>query len=304
MLSLLSKSGFPSKGLALALHDEKSVQQGVPGELRQDRFVGAQDLARWNTRAGHSFATMISRLSRALGPHAALILTLFAGGVLAVSLTAVFAQVYESVVESDGVAGLDHPVLDAAKVVRSPWLDTAATVYTDIGGTVGMPLLATMTLVVLAAKRRSWTPVILIVVAGVGSLMMTIAGKQLVGRTRPDLADAIPPYEYSASFPSGHSLNSIVIAGIVAYLIILRRKTVRARVLVGGSAVIFAATMGLSRVYLGHHWLTDVLGAWALGAAWLALVITAHRLYLTARSRQSKDAPGPQVAGRAADSTS
>jgi membrane-associated phospholipid phosphatase len=49
------------------------------------------------------------------------------------------------------------------------------------------------------------------------------------------------------------------------------------------AAAIFAATMGLSRVYLGHHWLTDVLGAWALGAAWLSLVITAHRLYLTTR---------------------
>jgi undecaprenyl-diphosphatase len=82
-------------------------------------------------------------------------------------------------------------------------------------------------------------------------------------------------------------LNSVVIAGIVAYLIILRLKSSRGRIAAVVLAGLFAFTIGLSRVYLGHHWLTDVLAAWALGAAWLALVITAHRLYLTARTRRA-----------------
>jgi membrane-associated phospholipid phosphatase len=233
-------------------------------------------------------------VSSILGPHSALILTLLVGAALAVSLTAVFAQVYESVVEADGVAGLDHPVLDAAKSVRSPTLDVTATAYTDVGGTVGMPILALTATIVLALRRRSWTPVILIVIAAAGSLLMTIAGKQLIGRTRPALTDAIPPYEHSASFPSGHALNSVVIAGVVAYLVILRLKSPRSRLLTVILAAAFALTMGLSRVYLGHHWLTDVLAAWALGAAWLALVITAHRLYLTTRTRRADTPAGPQ----------
>jgi membrane-associated phospholipid phosphatase len=260
---------------------------GVEGEVRQDRFVGDQDLTRWSTRFGRILAGAVQRISRLLGPHAALIVTLIVGAMIAVSLSAVFAQVYESVVAADGVAGLDHPVLDTAKTVRSPVVDVLATAYTDIGGTVGMPALALTVMVVLALRRRSWTPVILIVTAGAGSLLMTIAGKQLIGRTRPPLVDAVPPYEYSASFPSGHSLNSVVIAGIVAYLIVLRLRSQRARTLTVILAALFAATMGLSRVYLGHHWLTDVLAAWSLGAAWLAMVITAHRLYLTARTHRS-----------------
>ena len=259
------------------------TQTGVRGEVHQDRFVGGQDLTRWDTKPGRFVASLAQRISRLFGSHAVLILTLAIGAVLAVSLTAVFAEVYESVVEADGVAGLDHPLLDGAKTFRSPGLDLLVTAYTDIGGTIGMPVLALAIMVGLALRRRSWTPVILMLVAGLGSLLMTVAGKKLVGRTRPDLADAVPPYEYSASFPSGHSLNAAVIAGIVAYLIILRLKSARARILTGVAAAVFAATMGLSRVYLGHHWFTDVLGAWALGAAWLALVITAHRLYLTTR---------------------
>jgi len=227
------------------------------------------------------------RITTLLGPYAALIITLAVGLVIAVSLAVAFGEVYESVTEADGVAGLDHPVLDAAKTVRSPALDLAITAYTNVGGTVGMPIIAVGIMIALATKRRSWTPVILMLTAGLGSLLMTILGKPLFGRTRPDLADAIPPYEHSPSFPSGHSLNSIVIAGIVAYLIILRLKTAKARIITVVLASAFAATMGLSRVYLGHHWLTDVLAAWTLDIAWLALVITAHRLYLTVRTRRS-----------------
>jgi undecaprenyl-diphosphatase len=260
---------------------------GVQGELHQDRFVGDQDLTHWTSPAGRALARAARNISTVLGPHATLILTLVVGALIAAALTAVFSEVYESVVDADGVAGLDHPVLDAAKGARSPGLDLLITGYTDIGGTVGMPVLALATTVVLAIRRRSWTPAILIVIAAAGSLLMTVAGKQLIGRTRPLLADAVPPYEYSASFPSGHSLNSVVIAGVVAYLVILRLKSRRGRVWTAMLAAAFAVTMGLSRVYLGHHWLTDVLAAWALGLAWLALVITAHRLYLTSRKRRT-----------------
>jgi membrane-associated phospholipid phosphatase len=86
-----------------------------------------------------------------------------------------------------------------------------------------------------------------------------------------------------------------VVAGVVAYLLILRRKTMHGRVITITVAAFFALTIGLSRVFLGHHWFTDVLAAWALGAAWLALIITAHRLYITVRAgRAPAVAAGPQ----------
>jgi membrane-associated phospholipid phosphatase len=143
----------------------------------------------------------------------------------------------------------------------------------------------------LAIRRRSWTPIILVLAAGGGSLLLTIAGKDIVGRARPDLADAVPPYETSPSFPSGHTLNAVAIAGILAYLLLLRQHRRMTRVLSITVAVVFAVTIGASRVYLGHHWFTDVLAAFFLSGAWLALVITAHRLYLTARRPGVVEAP-------------
>ncbi|MCF3138300.1 phosphatase PAP2 family protein [Paenarthrobacter sp. AR 02] len=265
---------------------QKQPEAGVQGEVSQDRFVAGQDLTRWKSPIGRTLARGAEWITRLLGPYAALIITLVVGLAVALSLALVFGEVYESVTEANGVAGLDHPALDAAKTVRSPALDVAITAYTNIGGTVGMPIIAVVIMIFLAVRRKSWTPVILMLAAGLGSLLITVLGKPLFGRTRPDLADAIPPYEHSPSFPSGHSLNSLVIAGIVAYLVILRVKTLRARVITVAVAAAFAITMGLSRVYLGHHWLTDVLAAWAIGISWLALVITAHRLYLTVRTRR------------------
>ena len=269
----------------------KDPQAGREGELSDDRFIGRTDLTRWRAPLGRWLAGVVRWLSARLGPHAALILTLAVGAAIATALTYLSAEVYDAVIETDGVAALDHPLLEAGKSVRSPGLDIVATGYTDIAGTIGMPILAATIMVVLAVKRRSWTPVILMLTATAGSLLMTVAGKQLIGRARPPLVDAIPPYEYSPSFPSGHTLNATVIAGVVAYLIILRLDTLRARTLTVLAAGFFAFTVGLSRIYLGHHWFTDVLVAWTLGAVWLVLVITAHRLYLTANRQTAGAVP-------------
>jgi undecaprenyl-diphosphatase len=142
-------------------------------------------------------------------------------------------------------------------------------------------IVATMTV-----RWRSRTPVVLMVIAVAGSLLMTTVGKLLIGRVRPPMSDAIPPFETSPSFPSGHTLNSTVIAGMVAYLLLRRLTSQRARVLTVVLAAGWAVAMGLSRVYLGHHWLTDVMCGWVLGLAWLTVVIAAHRMFLTARRRR------------------
>lgn len=233
-------------------------------------------------------ARMKQRLAGAmevLGRHGLLLLTLAAGLIPALLLALAAGGVYEAVVEEDGVAGLDQPVLDAAITLRSPGVDTAVTWLTNLGGTIGLPVLAAAAVLALCRWQRSWTPLILTASAAAGSLLLTVAGKALVGRSRPPLSDAVPPYEHSASFPSGHSLNSVVVIGTLAYLLVLYLNTRRSRFLTVLAGAVFVLAIGLSRVYLGHHWLTDVLVAWILGLAWLAILITVHQLLHARRLR-------------------
>lgn len=259
-------------------------------ETDLDHRVGEQDLTRWSTPVGRAAARAATTTSSRLGAQRTLVLILAIGAGAAFVLAFAAARVYDAVTESDGIASVDAPILAAAKMLRSPGLDGFAAAVAYGFGPVGMPIIAVLACVAIAVRRRSITPVILTVAAGAGSLLMTIAGKDIVDRHRPPFADAIPPFEYSPSFPSGHTLNATVICGVLAYLLILRLQRRAARVAVATSAVLVAVVVGLTRVLLGAHWFTDVLAGWLLGAAWLAMVITAHRLYLTARRR--REAPG------------
>lgn len=264
---------------------------------RPHEHIGTRDLARWRTPAGRWLAGLADAVARRLGPHAALLIPLALG--LAVLWFGVWSagELYESIRGAAGISQIDEPMLRFMIGARNPVLNAVAIGFTQTGGPIGMPIIATLVTVFLAWRWKSWTPVVLMVLGVAGSLSMTIVGKRLAGRIRPPLDLAVPPLEHSPSLPSGHSLNSIVIGGLIAHLILchLPAGTARLRALVIGLWAVYAFCMGLSRIYLGHHWASDVLFAWGIGLAWLAVVITAHRLFLTARRHVDDGEPAPEL---------
>lgn len=266
-------------------------QLGAHGELQHDSRVGRFDLTHWYTPTGRAITRLFTGIGRRVGAHRALALTLALGIGVAFVASFLVSRVYDAVTERDGIAALDVPLLHAAMRLRSPAVDGFAAGIADVFGPIGMPAIAVAGSLVLSIRRRTPTPAILVAGAGMGSLLMTVAGKDIIGRHRPPLADAIAPFEYSPSFPSGHTLNATVIAGTIGYLLWLRRHSIAAKIAAVAVPVVTAIVVGLTRVVLGAHWFTDVLAGWLLGAAWLALVITAHRLYLTTRRRGAP--PGP-----------
>ncbi|MET1060838.1 MAG: phosphatase PAP2 family protein [Nocardioides sp.] len=282
------------------------------GESWQEDHYGGRDLTRWPSAAGRGTVRAtgwaLDRVRRALPgrlsdqdlPWLVLAVIVGVGGALAVVTTMLSTLLYESVVERDGMAALDKPVLDWMVERRSPALDTWVTHYTDLGGTTYLTPIVILAAALLCWWWRRWTPAVLLAIGATGSLLMTIAGKDLIGRVRPPHSLAVPPYETSPSFPSGHTLNSIVLLVLIGYLIAVRTSNRALTIAAPAVAVVLAVAMGLSRVYLGHHWMTDVLVGWTLGIAWLAIIITGHRLALTVR-RWTGGGPDEEPADPAAE---
>lgn len=259
---------------------------------KEDERIGRRDLTRWPSGLGRWLVRLAIALGRFTTANAVLVISSAVGAMLVIGLLIASAAVYDAVEDGDGISAFDRPALDKAISLRTATSMRVATFFTHLGGPLWMTVIAAAITLAMTLAWRSRTPLVLMLIGVAGSLAMTNIGKAWIGRVRPPLADAVPPFESSPSFPSGHTLNSTVIAGLVAYLLVRKLHSLWARVLTIVLAVAWFVLMGLSRVFLGHHWLTDVAVGWTLGLAWVAAVITAHRLYLTVkRSRHGSNEP-------------
>lgn len=228
-------------------------------------------------RAERVLAPALDRLPDAWRTRAALVVAVVGAAALAL-----FVSIADGAIENDDLSALDPAVTDWAVRSREAVLTSGAWFFTDLGGTVGLIVLTIVAAAGLAvARRRVHAATLLLTMAG--SSVTTVLLKLAFGRQRPstDLLLGAPSATYS--FPSGHSFNTAVFMGTLAGFVLLSgttrgRKT--AAVLV---AVLVTVLVGLSRVYLAYHWMTDVLGGWMLGVAWLcascllALLVAARR---------------------------
>ncbi len=129
----------------------------------------------------------------------------------------------------------------------------------------------TILAVALLTLTRRFAMACLVAAAMTTSLVLTVTIKTTVGRGRPDPDDVVGAINTGFAFPSGHTLNSTVFLGLTAVLLLTVIRARRARLLLLVTAVALAASIGLSRIYLGYHWLSDVLAGWASGVAVLGL---------------------------------
>ena len=136
--------------------------------------------------------------------------------------------------------------------------------------------------------RRERTDAVFVAFAFAGAQVLSTGMKLGFQRERPFFPDPLST-ESTYSFPSGHSLVSLAVYGSIALVLARRLRTRGERVLLLCTAGALVAAIGFSRIYLGVHFLTDVLAGFAAGAAWLALlyVVLEARSRYTSRYRAS-----------------
>jgi len=239
---------------------------------RMSEVPAVGETMRWvRGRIGEKGRALTGRLPTSEVAGIALLL----GLAVVVSLAVGFTEVLDDVLEGDGIAGIDQPITSWLATHRDLWLTNTLRVVTHAGGPLLLAAFALPISVAAAWRCRSWRPVVLVLVCGGGIPLVLFTAKALVGRERPPVPFALVDAD-GYSFPSGHATGTAAITVITAWM--LTRWLIpwwTGRVVVWTVAIGSVFLIGFSRVYLGVHYVSDVLAGWMLGIAWAGVVMLA-----------------------------
>ena len=224
------------------------------------------------TPSGLTAPSIIDRVMTWLGRHELAILIampLTIGGVwLFVELA---AEVSNASTES-----FDRSVLlamrnahDLSDPIGPRWIEEIGRDLTALGGTAVLAMITLGSILFLLLQKMN-RAALLVGVALVSGFALSMLLKHLYSRPRPDL---VPhgSIVYTASFPSGHAMMSALTYFTLSALLARVQSRRRVRAFLFAAALLITTAVGVSRVYLGVHWPTDVLAGWTLGATWALL---------------------------------
>lgn len=178
----------------------------------------------------------------------------------------------------------DKSVSDAIRSLANPVLDPIAVGFTILGGVTAMSILTVAVSVAFWLRGRRDEAILFFTTVALGSAIGH-GLKLVVGRARPALEYARISIPDSYSFPSGHALASFLFFGTLVFLLVTveQKLPLRVRAVVTALCVLIAVSISMSRVYLGVHYLGDVIGGWLLGSAIMTATVGYYVLHTSGR---------------------
>ncbi|MGH2779698.1 MAG: phosphatase PAP2 family protein, partial [Actinomycetota bacterium] len=206
-----------------------------------------------------------------------------------------FGTVLEEVLESE-TGFFDGPILDWLAAHRSPGLNEAMRITTAFGGALVALSIMSGAIVFAYTKTRNLMIPAFLSFCLIGALGLSPLIKVLVGRPRPDFSQIVDAG--GLAFPSGHATTSAILGAGIAYAL-TRKRSWRGAVWIWTAAGVASFLIGFSRLYLGVHWPSDVIGGWVLGLAWVAIGAVLANLAWDQRagSRVEETAPSDAPSG-------
>jgi undecaprenyl-diphosphatase len=178
-----------------------------------------------------------------------------------------------------GGGSLDRAVYEALYAGQHPALARAAEILTDLGSSRVLLIAALVGAICLLLIRQARIAIVFVVVMFVGRILNQLQ-KHWIARPRPELEQHLVSTN-SHAFPSGHAANSMIF--YVTFALVLTSGTRLERPALA-AAVLLSLMIGISRVMLGVHWPSDVIGGWAFGAFWVLLAYRPAKRLLRADS--------------------
>jgi membrane-associated phospholipid phosphatase len=219
------------------------------------------------------------------GSYAPIILVLVLGGIAAIGAGYLFVELAEATrLTTSVVYRVDQAIHTwfghERQTAMTILLDTA----TNIGGSVGLGVIVTVVAAILFSRKERASAIFVVVTVGTGALL-NLGLKMIFARVRPDLASAISVAQ-GYSFPSGHAMGSFITFGALAYIVLRQSWPWGAKSACLAIAMTMVVLVGLSRVYLGVHWASDIAGGWSAGTVWLVSAVTAFEIILRLRDEK------------------
>lgn len=216
----------------------------------------------------------LPRETSALGPGAYLVIRLAAGFAALVAGAALFAGIAEELGDGERAAQLDQIFSDAVREHTASWAVHTFAWITRLGDTATLSVLCIVVAAVLLLRGRRWLALAwALAVSGHALLNTTL--KAVFARTRPLHEGGLIQAD-GWSFPSGHSSGSVVVYGMLAYVLLRSLPPAlawRASLPLVLLAAATAFSVGCSRIFLQVHFATDVMAGFASGTAWLAVCV-------------------------------